>query len=640
MTAFKSILLLVALLLFGHAYSQSTDWPTYGNDPGGKRYSGASQINVNNVSRLKVAWTFRTGELEEYKGNDAADDAAFEATPVMRDGVVYFSTASCKVFALDAATGKKKWSFHPHINLNEPFSEITSRGVSLWPLKSKTPLRVFIATIDGRLIALDAKYGKPIRGFGKNGEVDLKSGIGKISVTSPPAVIGDVIVVGSSMGDNQRLDYERGTVRAYHAVTGKQLWSWDPIPRAAADTAFKEWRGETAQQTGAANAWAVLSADVEKNMVFIPTSSPSPDYYGGERIGRNNYANSVVALSAATGKMVWSFQAVHHDLWDYDIAAQPLLFELKRNGASIPALALGTKMGHIFILNRLTGKPIYPVEERPVPPSSVTGESAYPTQPFPVFPPALGLQKVSVEDAWGVTASEKEKARQRIASMENKGIFTPPGLRATAITPGNVGGIHWGGMCFDPARQLLITNVNRLAAVITLIPREKVAEASRDNEELIRSETGMQEGTPYVMKRNYLFTLDERGIVMQTAPPWGSLVCIDLANSRVLYEKPLGYMLDTIAYPQAKEWGSLNLGGAIVTAGGLLFVAATRDNHLRAFETTTGKLLWQHILPAGGQATPMSYQFKGKQYIVIAAGGHGKFDTAQGDYLVAYSLEA
>jgi len=461
MTTLRYILL---LFICKSSFSQSIEWPTYGNDPGGQRYMTSSQVNVNNVGQLKTAWTFRTGELEEYRGNDAADDAAFEATPVMRDGVVYFSTPSCKVFALDAATGKQKWMFHPHVNLNENFSEITSRGVSVWPLKGK-PKRVFIPTIDGRLIALDANSGKPVTSFGNAGTINLREGLGNISITSPPAIIGDILVIGSSMGDNQRLDYERGTVRAYSAVTGKQSWSWDPIPRSSTDSAFKEWRGEKAQQTGAANAWAVLSADPERDMVFIPTSSASPDYYGGERKGRNNYANSVVAIQASTGKMLWAFQAVHHDLWDYDIAAQPLLFELNRNGQRIPAIAIGTKMGHIFILNRISGAPLFTVEERAVPASTLPGESAYPTQPFPSFPPALGIQKVSIQDAWGLTEAEKDKARQRIASMDNKGIFTPPGLKSTIMTPGNVGGIHWGGMCFDPVRQVLVTNVNRPAAI-------------------------------------------------------------------------------------------------------------------------------------------------------------------------------
>jgi quinoprotein glucose dehydrogenase len=623
--------------------SQSIEWPAYGGDQAGKRYLSFKQVNTKNVMALKVAWTFRTGELEEYKGNDAADDAAFEATPVMSDGVLYFSTPSCKVFAIDAESGKQKWVFHPHVNLKEDLSEITSRGVSIWPqgIKSKSnkqPKRIFIATIDGRLIALDAHSGKPVSSFGNQGLVDLREGIGRISVTSPPAVVGDVIVVGSSMGDNQRLNYEPGTVQAYNAVTGNRIWSWDPIPRASTDTAFKEWKGAKAQQTGAANAWAVISADVERDIVYIPTSSPSPDYYGGERVGRNNYANSVVAMRASTGKMLWSFQAVHHDLWDYDIAAQPVLFDLRKDGAIIPALALGTKMGHIFILNRFTGEPVYPVEERAVPASELPGESSYPTQPFPLLPAPLGLQKLTVDDAWGLTIAALEKARKRIQPLINHGIFTPPGLKATAMTPGNVGGIHWGGMCYDPVQQILVTNVNRLAALINIIPREKLDEVTKGNEELIRSETGMQTGTPYVMKRDYLFTVDETGIVMQTAPPWGTLVGIDLSTGKQLYEKPLGYMMNPEIYPEAKNWGSLNLGGAMVTAGGLTFIAATRDDHLRAFETATGKLLWEQLLPASAQATPMSYVFKGKQYIVIAGGGHGKFDTKQGDYVIAYAL--
>ena len=641
----RSLIRLVFLLsgpFYGQAQSAGAgEWPAYGNDAGGMRFSPLKQINPDNVKRLTVAWTFRTGELEQYKGTGAAEKAAFEATPLMVDGTLFFSTPSSRVFAVDAATGQKKWDYNPDVYLNQDLSEITSRGVSIWPTPNDKRAatgygkRVFVATLDGRLIALDAVTGKPIPTFGKSGTVDLRAGVGNISVTSPPAVIGNTIVVGSSMGDNQRFNYERGVVRAYDALTGALRWSWDPIPRQKGDAGFDTWKGPHVSLTGAANAWSLISADAERDLVFIPTTSPSPDYYGGERLGRNRFASSVVAIRASTGNVVWDFQTVHHDIWDYDNASQPVLLPFTQNGKTVPAVAVGTKMGHVFILHRETGVPLLPVEERPVPASTVPGEEASPTQPFPATLPALGLQKL---EAWGLTPADKAAAQAKIDGLQYKGIFTPPSLEGSVMTPGNVGGIHWGGMCYDPTSGLLITNVNRLAALIRLVPREKLTESVRNDQELLRAETGMQSGTPYVLKRSYLFSRDDRGILMQTPPPWGTLLALDVQKGTLAWEVPLGYMMDVSKYPQAKQWGSLNFGGAIATAGGLIFVAASLDGHLRAFNTRDGSLQWEVMLPASGQATPMTYQVNGQQYIVIAAGGHGKLGTKLGDYVVAYRL--
>lgn len=623
------------------AQEPERNWPAYGGDPGGMRHAASAQINTANVGRLKVAWTYHTGELDLYNGTSAASKAAFEATPLMVDGTLYFSTPSGRVFALEAYSGTEKWVYDPKVDLRKDYSEITSRGVSTWPGPDlpdhKGQRRIFSATIDGRLIALDASTGKPINQFGKNGVVDLREGIGAISVTSPPAIIGNTLVIGSSMGDNQRLNYEKGVVRAYDVLTGKLLWSWDPIPRDPSDDAYATWQGEKAMLTGAANAWSILSTDPERNLVFVPTSAPSPDYYGGERKGQNLYANSIVALNASTGKVVWYFQVVHHDLWDYDIAAQPALITVRRNGRDVPAVAVGTKMGHIFLLHRETGEPLFPVEERPVPPSSIPGEQASPTQPFPVLPKPLGIQKVTVEDAWGLTEQGRERARQRIASLKNDGPFTPPSFQGTMVAPSNAGGIHWGGVSYDPNTNLLVTNINRLVAVIHMIRRE-----NRDDEAAskmsLRAEIGRQEGTPYMMKRDYLIGGEGNVPEMETRPPWGTLAAIDMNSGELKWEVPLGFMYDPREYPDAIEWGSLNFGGALTTSGGLTFIAATLDNFFRAFDTETGKLLWQHELPAGGQATPMSYVLHGKQFVVIAAGGHGKLGTKLGDTVVAFAL--
>lgn len=633
--------LIVFQLFLTTAQGQSTpaddQWPAYGRDQGGMRFSPLNTINTHNVTNLKVAWIYRTGELGTYAGTQLHEKSAFEATPLMIGNMLYFSTPTNRVIAIDASTGKEKWIYNPGIDLKGDYSEVTSRGVSYWKSREgNEPARIFTATIDGRLIALNAENGALIPSFGKNGMINLQTGWGKdVSVTSPPAIIGNTLVVGSSIGDNQRIDYPNGVVRGYDVLSGTLRWSWDPIPVDSRDMASGTWKGKG---SGAANAWAVISADPERDMVFIPTSSPSPDYYGGERTGQNLYGNSIVALQASTGKLLWYYQVVHHDLWDYDIAAQPLLFDHEKDGKKIPAIAIGTKMGHIFILNRETGKPLFPVEERPVPASTVAGEIAWPTQPFPVLPAPVGLQQLTPDDIWGPTPEAKKEAAERIARLEHKGPFTPPGYKGSIMTPGNVGGIHWGGMCYDPVQKLLVTNINRLAAVITIIPRDSLKTAVEKDATLARSETGRQKGAPYVMKRGYLFTSGEKGLTMQTAPPWGTLLSIDLQTGNKKWEVPLGYMMDTTQYTGAAQWGSINFGGAIVTNGGLTFVAATIDGHLRAFETGSGKLLWTVPLPAGGQSTPMTYAVNGKQYIVISAGGHGKLGTKLGDYVIAYTL--
>jgi len=489
------------------------------------------------------------------------------------------------------------------------------------------------------LLAIDARTGQACADFGSNGAIDLSAGLrnatrGLYAVTSPPAIVGDSVIVGSAVGDNGRFDASPGVVRAYDARSGKLLWSWDPIPRQDSDPAAETWRGDKVRTTGAANVWSTISADRERGMVYLPTTSPSPDFYGGRRLGDNLFANCVVAVEAKTGKVVWHFQVVHHDIWDYDVAAQPVLFSLVRDGRQIPAVAIGTKMGQVFVLDRQTGKPLFPVEERAVPQSDVAGEQASPTQPFSALP-ALGLQKA---EPWGRTDEELAIAKEQFAPLRYEGLFTPPSLRGSVVAPANVGGINWSGMTVDSDRQILVTNVNRLASVVRLIPRAEFADAggSRLGEEL-----APQSGTPFGMARR-VFRLP-LGRLPATKPPWGTLAAIDLATGKLRWEVPLGYMLDPKQEPRATEWGSTNLGGAITTAGGLVFVAASLDGHLRAFDTETGKELWRAELPAGGQATPMTYRAgpagKQKQYLVIAAGGHARLGTKLGDYVVAFSLD-
>ncbi|MBC7826325.1 MAG: pyrroloquinoline quinone-dependent dehydrogenase [Chitinophagaceae bacterium] len=623
-------------------FAKNGQWANYGNDPGGMRYSPLKQINAGNVKDLKLAWTYQSGELKNYEGTNMRSRAAFEATPLMVNGSLYFSTPTNRIIAINAATGKEQWVYDPGVDLKGDYSEVTSRGVSKWIDPDRKPadpdyMRILAATIDGRLIALNATTGKPVSSFGKNGIIDLKEGVGSIQVTSPPAVINDLIVIGSTMGDNWRFDYPPGVVRAYDAKTGNLKWSWDPIPRKAGDAGYDTWNGVKARQTGAANAWASISADPSLDLVFVPTSCPSPDYYGGERKGDNLYANSIVAIKASTGKPVWHFQTVHHDVWDYDIPAQPVLLDIEKDGKKIPAVLVVTKIGHIFVLNRKTGEHLFPVEERTVPRSDVSGEETAAMQPFPTKLPALGLQKLTEDDAWGPTPDLAQKAKDRIRQHTNQGIFTPPSFKGTIVYPGNVGGMNWSGASFDPDRNILITNTNRLAALITLFPKATNTRQSV-NAALPRAEVAPQEGTPYIVSRDYFFIIENGEFIMQTKPPWGTLAAIDMKTGQLKWEVPLGFMMNPQKYPDAVKWGSINFGGAITSAGGLAFIASSMDGFIRAFNTNNGEVLWQAMLPAGGQATPMTYEFNGRQYIVIAAGGHGKLGTKLGDYIVAYAL--
>lgn len=624
---------------------QDVEWPNYGNDKGGQRCAPISQVTPQNVQQLEVAWTFRTQEDAQYQEAPwLRNKSAFEATPIMINQTLYFSSPSNRVFAVAAKTGRQLWEFNPRVDLkNTSFSELTNRGVSYWKGSRKGQIieRIILATVDGRLFSLDIKTGQPDPAFGNQGFVDLKSGVGRVQVTSAPAIYDNLIITGSSIGDNGRTNMPKGVVRAYDIHTGKLVWDFDPIPRKTPKDST--WLHDSHLQTGAANAWSTLSIDQENGMAFIPTSSPSPDFYGGERLGRNDMANSLVAVDAKTGEYKWHFQVVHHDLWDYDIAAQPVLFDFK---GETPAVAIGTKMGFIYVLNRLTGEPLLPIEERPVPGTLVKGEVNHPTQPFPIKPEPLGLHNLTIDDIWAPTPEAKAKAQARFKQLRYEGIFTPPHLgEGTLVAPGNVGGINWSGMSYDPIRRMLVTNTNNMAHVISLFPRHDydlqgkvIGGWEKDDNRIPPEVTGMH-GTPYFMSRTIFAHEEEDGFWVQTKPPWGTLVGINIDNGEKVWESPLGIMMDPAKYPEAVNWGSINLGGTLLTQSGLTFVAATFDNYFRAFHTETGQLLWAYELPAAGNATPMSYQVDGKQYIVIAAGGHGKVSfSKKGDFVIAFAL--
>jgi quinoprotein glucose dehydrogenase len=581
----------------------------------GAKYSPLRSVNRGNVAGLTVAWTFHTGDLYAgAKGGLRGKQSAFETTPLFADNTLFITTPFGRVIALEPETGKQKWAFDPRVNKQAGWGDFANRGVATW-VDAAGKRRIFVATIDARLFALDALTGLPLPGFANDGHYDLTKGLrlpvqeaSEYEETSAPAVIGNVIVVGSAIADNGRTDMPSGEVRGFDVRTGKLLWTFDPMP---------------GTRTGAANAWSALTPDPEHGLVFVPTGSPSPDYYGGERKGSNEYANSVVALEAKTGKVVWAFQTVHHDLWDYDVASQPALITVKGR----PALAVGSKSGNLFLLDRLTGKPVFGVEERPVPKSDIPGEIASGTQPFPLLPAHLGPVRPEV---WGPTEEEKAWCAGEISKLRYDGMFTPPSLQGSLLFPGNIGGMAWGGLAFDRTSATLFVPYNRLAAVARLVPRADLGKAAKERPDW---ETAPQLGTPYGMQRTFL--LSPKGSPC-TAPPFGMLAAIDANTGALKWETPTGF----IPWKgEHAEWGSPSLGGPLVTAGGLLFLGATFDPFLKAFDSETGKEIWRGKLPASARATPMTFQSaQGKQYVLIAAGGHDVPGGELSDALVAFAI--
>jgi len=616
------------------------DWPFYGADAGGQRYSKAAQITTANVDRLVSAWTYRTGDLAARP--DAVGRSAFEATPVLAGGQLLFCSPFNEVIALDPESGAERWRFDPEVATDyRPANQFTCRGVTAWTdpqaaTGAACAMRVFMGTVDGRLLALDAGSGKPCAQFGPGGTVLIDPGMalvgpGEFQITSPPVVADGVLIVGSSIGDNVRANAPKGTVRAFDARTGAPRWDFDPIARGA-EQHPADWPAGVAEPTGHANVWAPMSVDEARGLVFLPTSSPSPDFFGGLRAGDNRYANSVVALHAETGAVAWHFQIVHHDVWDYDLPAQPSLVTLQRDRRSVDALVQVTKQGLVFVFDRATGKPLFDVEERPVPQDGAVGEVLSPTQPIPVAPPPLAPQSLGANEAWGLTPWDRAACRRQIESARAEGLYTPPSAQGTLLVPFTGGGANWGGAAFDPASQTLYVNTSRAAHRITLIPAEGYEAASAADPD---AEISPQRGTPWAMRRDLL--LSPLGLPCNP-PPWGMLTAVDLGSGTIRWESVLGTVRDLAPIPLTMKWGTPNFGGPIVTAGGVVFIGATMDDYLRAFDAKTGAELWKGRLPAGGQATPMTYVWNGRQYVVIAAGGHSTAGTRPGDSVVAFAL--
>ncbi|HEX6966555.1 MAG TPA: pyrroloquinoline quinone-dependent dehydrogenase [Gemmatimonadaceae bacterium] len=619
----------------------SVEWTAYAHDQEGTKYSPADQITRANVQQLAPAWTYRTGDFG--LGGGMARD---ETTPLYVDGVLYVSTPYGGVRALDGETGHELWSFDADLDVSSQYGDFANRGVSTWldtasPANTPCHRTIYMGTVDARLIALDAASGEPCAAFGDGGVVDLAHGLrntpefkGEYGVTSAPVVVSNLVIVGTTVHDGRRAKAPSGVVRAFDARTGRMVWGWDPVPRDSSQPGYDTWNGPIAHETGAANAWAPMSVDSARDLLFVPTGSASPDFFGGERLGQNLYANSVVALRASTGALVWAFQVVHHDLWDYDAPAQPVLFTLHRDGAAIAAVAEPTKMGHLFILDRETGKPLFPVEERAVPRSDVPGEQAWPTQPFPVRPAPLVPSRFTAADIFALSDSGRAWCEAQLAGARSDGIFTPPSLHGTVIYPGNVGGSNWSGMAIDPTRHLAILPLNRLVTVAGLIPRAELHDRLMGGTRF--DEIAPQAGTPYAMHRRHLIGPDG---VPCNPPPWGTLTAVDLDTGDKLWERPLGSVPYLARFPGSASWGSPSLGGGMITAGGMIFVGGTLDQRLHAYDVGNGAELWSAELPAGLHAAPMTYITpSGRQFIVVAAGGHKELRDRAGDYVIAFAL--
>jgi len=610
-------------------------WAHYGNDAGGHRFSSAAQITTQNVADLEIAWQFTTGDLRTKAAGMHRSIA--EGTPILVDDALVFCTPFNDVIALDPATGSERWRFEANIDLDQrPANQYVCRGVSHWRDSGSNNVsctsRILMGTNDGRLIAIDSRNGEICPDFGQNGQVVLDIGMelvwpGEFQITSPPVVIGDTVIVGSAISDNVRVEAPHGTVRAYDARTGEPKWEFDPIPRTAGNP---EWQGSQPPVEGHANAWAPMSADAERGLVFVPTSSPSPDFYGGLRPGNNRHANSVVALDAATGEVHWAYQIVHHDVWDYDLPAQPGLYTVWRGGRLHDVVVQATKTGHIFVLDRDTGEPFLPIQEQQVPVTDVDGEVLSPTQPIPDRPPPLVPSRIDAEDAFGLTWFDKRYCSKQISAMRAEGLFTPPSRKGTLFHPFTGGGANWGGGAYDPTRNLLIINMSSLAHIVQLIPNEDYEGA---REVYHGQDVEPMQGAPFA---------DRRGLVVSqlelpcNPPPWGIIAGVDLGSGDIVWRRALGTLEDMAGLPL--EVGTPTYGGPIATSGDVIFIASTMDYYLRALSTETGAELWRGRLPTSGSATPMTYLWQGRQYVVIYAGGNSRLGTPPDDKLIAFGL--
>ncbi|WP_410015634.1 glucose/quinate/shikimate family membrane-bound PQQ-dependent dehydrogenase [Sodalis sp. C49] len=625
------------------------DWPAYGRTQEGTRYSPLNQINDKNVGQLKEAWTFRTGDMKT-----AADPAELtdEVTPIKIGDLLYLCTPHQKLFALDAATGKERWRFDPQLKTDPSFQHVTCRGVSYHETPDAAQAnaagqqpalcarRILLPVNDGHLYALDAQSGKLCPDFADNGKLNLQNNMpfpkaGGYEPTSPPIVTGNVIVIAGAVTDNYSTREPSGVIRGFDVNSGKLLWAFDPgskdpniIPE-----------GAQLYTPNSPNSWAPAAYDAKLDLVYLPIGVATPDIWGGNRTPEmERFASGLLALNATTGKLAWFYQTVHHDLWDMDVPAQPTLADITDEGGNkIPVIYVPAKTGNIFVLDRRTGKTVVPAPETPVPQGPAKGDRLSPTQPFSelTYRPK---QNLSGKDMWGATIYDQLICRVMFHQLRYEGPFTPPSEQGTLVFPGNLGMFEWGGISVDTDRQIAVANPMALPFVSKLIPRGPGNPMEPDEAKGgTGSEVGIQPqyGVPYGVTLNPF--LSPLGFPCKQ-PAWGYISALDLKTNEVVWKKRIGTVRDSSPLPLPFKMGMPMLGGPISTAGNVAFIAATADNYLRAFNVANGQALWEARLPAGGQATPMTYEVNGRQYVVIAAGGHGSFGTKLGDYLIAYAL--
>ncbi|MRT12638.1 membrane-bound PQQ-dependent dehydrogenase, glucose/quinate/shikimate family [Enterobacteriaceae bacterium RIT711] len=621
------------------------DWPAYGRNQEGQRYSPLKQINDKNVGQLKEAWSFQTGDV---KRPSDPGEITNEVTPIKIRDTLYLCTAHQQLFALDATTGKQKWKFDPRLDTNPSFQHVTCRGVSYHEatadnatpdVVSDCPRRIILPVNDGRLFAINADNGKLCESFANKGILNLQTNMpvttpGMYEPTSPPIITDKVIVIAGAVTDNYSTREPSGVIRGFDVNSGKLLWAFDP---GAKDP--NTIPGDEHHYTiNSPNSWAPAAYDAKLDLVYLPMGVTTPDIWGGNRTPeQERYASSIVALNATTGKLAWSYQTVHHDLWDMDMPSQPTLADITVKGEIVPVIYAPAKTGNIFVLDRRDGKLVVPAPEKPVPQGAAKGDYVTPTQPFSdlSFRPKKDL---SGADMWGATLYDQMVCRIIFHKLRYEGIFTPPSEQGTLVFPGNLGMFEWGGISVDPNRQVAIANPMALPFVSKLMPRgpgnpmEPPKDAKGSG-----TETGIQPqyGVPYGVTLNPF--LSPFGLPCKQ-PAWGYISAVDLKTNEVVWKKRIGTVRDSSPLPLPFKMGMPMLGGPISTAGNVLFIGATADNYLRAYNMSNGEKLWEARLPAGGQATPMTYEANGKQYVVISAGGHGSFGTKMGDYIVAYAL--
>ncbi|WP_446918006.1 glucose/quinate/shikimate family membrane-bound PQQ-dependent dehydrogenase [Klebsiella pneumoniae] len=625
------------------------DWPAYGRNQEGQRFSPLKQINADNVKNLKEAWVFRTGDLKQ--PNDPGE-ITNEVTPIKVGDTLFLCTAHQRLFALDAATGKEKWHFDPQLNADPSFQHVTCRGVSYHEAKADNapadvvadcPRRIILPVNDGRLFAVNADNGKLCETFANKGILNLQTNMpvttpGMYEPTSPPIITDKTIVIAGAVTDNFSTREPSGVIRGFDVNTGKLLWAFDPGAKDPNAIPSDEHHFTL----NSPNSWAPAAYDAKLDLVYLPMGVTTPDIWGGNRTPeQERYASSIVALNATTGKLAWSYQTVHHDLWDMDMPSQPTLADIEVNGKTVPVIYAPAKTGNIFVLDRRNGELVVPAPEKPVPQGAAKGDYVNKTQPFSdlSFRPKKDLTGA---DMWGATMFDQLVCRVIFHQLRYEGIFTPPSEQGTLVFPGNLGMFEWGGISVDPNRQVAIANPMALPFVSKLIPRgpgnpmEPPKDAKGSG-----TESGVQPqyGVPYGVTLNPF--LSPFGLPCKQ-PAWGYISALDLKTNEVVWKKRIGTPQDSLPFPMPVKlpftMGMPMLGGPISTAGNVLFIGATADNYLRAYNMSNGEKLWEARLPAGGQATPMTYEVNGKQYVVISAGGHGSFGTKMGDYIVAYAL--